>query len=517
MALEHRHGGHVADLRANHEHRARRAAQVHRVDDHQPVHGVEQLLDQMDASDAELENAHRVRHRSGLKAAGHHHPEPVVPSQEVPNPGNEYPHRPRIGRIFIPGEVGVNVAGDLEGAVAELLARLRRYPPERYPVQHATVQFHLGLTFSRAGRLAEAQAALSTSARLFDPGVLPMEHAKAVNARGAVRRQLGHLGDAAADFRRAAEIFESSDADLERAAALFNLGLVRRELGDVTGAISPLRQAQTIFRGRHLPLQTAASGRELGTSLLSAGEPDAAVGPLEEAAALAERAGDEAGFGAACNTLGLAHLDAGRVPDAVESFRAAAGAHPRSVRPEEHAMAKANLALAYEQAKEAARARLAALQALGTTGAPGPVRVQASGVLARLGRGQGNLMSVLDEEPPDRWAVIVREEVARWADADEVSKRAESDAWIEGQLARPATGIDLAAAWLEALLELPPASIDGLIRAALEAFGDRPPDDQDRFRDEVESAMARFHTPQLLRLRDIFDRLAAELGQEPSW
>jgi hypothetical protein len=30
-------------------------------------------------------------------------------------------------------------------------------------------------------------------------------------------------------------------------------------------------------------------------------------------------------------------------------------------------------------------------------------------------------------------------------------------------------------------------------------------------------AMARFHVPQLLRLRDTFNRIAVERGQEPSW
>jgi hypothetical protein len=32
---------------------------------------------------------------------------------------------------------------------------------------------------------------------------------------------------------------------------------------------------------------------------------------------------------------------------------------------------------------------------------------------------------------------------------------------------------------------------------------------------DVAAATARFHTPQLIRLKDTFDRAAAELGQRP--
>ena len=59
----------------------------------------------------------------------------------------------------------------------ELRARLDCYPAVRYPMQHATAQFHLGVLMANAGRLEEAGRALETASSLFDPQKLPEEHA----------------------------------------------------------------------------------------------------------------------------------------------------------------------------------------------------------------------------------------------------------------------------------------------------------------------------------------------------
>jgi len=53
-------------------------------------------------------------------------------------------------------------------AIAQLEERLRRYPDDRYPVQHATARFHLGAALAQASDLAGAEEALVVAAHLFD-------------------------------------------------------------------------------------------------------------------------------------------------------------------------------------------------------------------------------------------------------------------------------------------------------------------------------------------------------------
>jgi hypothetical protein len=132
-------------------------------------------------------------------------------------------------------------------------------------------------------------------------------------------------------------------------------------------------------------------------------------------------------------------------------------------------------------------------------GAAPAIAEQAQAVWQRVGRGNGDLVAVLVGEPRERWAGLVREEVLRWTDASD--KRAELAQWIDTLRTPPVDAIDLAEAWLGALLELPPDAMEQIVAAAVDAAGAR---DIEWFRPLVESASARFHTPQLLRLRAAF-------------
>jgi tetratricopeptide (TPR) repeat protein len=367
------------------------------------------------------------------------------------------------------------------------------------------------------GQLEQAEAALRRSAALFDRSTLPLELGKARNSLGAVLRLLGRTAEASDEFAAARSLFEQAGRELELAAALFNLGLVQRQQGRDDEAVRAFRRAQEIFELHKLPSQTGAAARELGAALFVRGELDQAWTAFEKALELAGRAGDQFAEGAAANGLGLIELARGEPARAVEHFRAAAAAHPRSFRPAEYAMAKANLALAYEGIGEAARARLASRQALGASSVPDSVHEQATATLGRLGRAAGGLAAVLESEPLDRWIAVVREEVVRWADAGPGEQLDEARDWVAGELRRPVHGGEMAEAWLGALLELPPSAMEALIRAGLRAVAERPRHQRQRLRDDLRMAMARFHVPQLMRLRDTFNRLAAELGLEPWW
>ena len=402
-------------------------------------------------------------------------------------------------------------------AIDELQQRLRRYPAERYPVQHATAQFHLGVAHLQASRADRAVEALTLSAQHFDPERLPLEHAKATNMLGAALRLRGDFPAAADAFTRAAAGFAAQERPKEHGAALFNLGLAQREAGDATTAAESFQHALQRFDAERLPGQSSAAARELGATLLTEGEVDGAVDALRQAVEFASAAGDRAALGAAVNALGLGQLAAGRVDEALECFHDAVAAHPRSVRPEGYAMAKGNLALAYERSGDAPHGRLAARQALATPGAAQPVAVQASGVLERLGDPTGDLVAALDTEPVERWPATVRDELVRWTDVDAASRCAEAGAWIDALIARPGQGADLAETWLGALLEQPPAAMEVVIRSILEALVERDADIQDRFRAQVARAMPRFPMPQWMRLKDMFNRIAADVGGEPVW
>src|SRR5919201_1389041 len=381
----------------------------------------------------------------------------------------------------------------MSDVIQELESRLERYPVERYPIQHATAQFHLGVALADAGDPASAAHALECAKSLFGRAGLIPERGKALNALGAARRLLGDPKGAERAFSEAASAFARNEMPLEEGAALFNLGLVVRER-EPADARDAFERAGRLLRR---PREVAAAKRELGVTLLALGEVDAATELLAEAASLAERAEDQAGRGAALNALGPAHLAADRAEEAVAAFRGAVASHPRSVRPQEFAMVKANLALAYERLGATARARLAARQALDAPDPPPPVIAEAESLLARLGGSRDDLTVALVEE--DEPEVAIREEVVRWAALEQRRRQEQAREWIETQLARP----DLAAPWLGALLELTPPAMEAVIGSVLDALPLIP--EGEHFREDVERAMARFHTPQLLRLRESFE------------
>jgi tetratricopeptide (TPR) repeat protein len=403
--------------------------------------------------------------------------------------------------------------------VAGLRDRLGRYSAERYPVQHATAQFHLGVALADRGLLEEAAGALAAAVRLFDPEGLPAEHAAAANALGAARRAQGRLDEAAACFSQARDGFDRAGRGLERAAASFNLGLVAAQRHEVDVAIACLEEAHRAFvgGGQAARAAAAAAARELGAALLAAGRLDDAHDRLAEAVHGAETAGDAAGAGGAANLLGLAHLAAGRPLDAAAAFRRSAAANPRRLRAEPYAVAKANLALAWRRAGEAPRARLAAGQALAVPAAPVPARDVAREAIGAAEPVPGALAEVLDGDDEGEWPGVVRDELDRWLDLPPASLAAEAEAWVSTVLDRPARAEALLAVWLGVTLELPPPDMDRLLAAALAALAARSGPEQEAYRRAAGRAVARFAVPQLLRVTDTLERLGRAAGIAGSW
>lgn len=407
-------------------------------------------------------------------------------------------------------------AGTDEQAEAALRERLRQHAADHYPVQHATARFHLGALLLGRGRAREALDELGAAAELFQPR-LPVEFAKTLNLIGAAARELDDQAAARASFEQAAATLDDHDQQLEAAAARHNLGLVLVDQGEPGEAAGQFLAARDVFAAAGALPQAAAAAREAGAAQLRAGDVDTAVDTLEAAREQAGQMSDAAAAGVAANALGLAHLAADRLDEAVAAFEAAAADHPRNLRPEGHAMAHANLALAHQRAGRDAHARFAARHALALDAAPASVRAQAQAVLDDLGDPAGDVAVVLDAEDPDRWAGLLRAETARQTALGPAARHREAAAWVDAMLARRATMTGRLEAWLAALLELPTSTLTTAVEAVVAAAAERAEDDRAALFSAVRRAAVRFHVPQMTRLEQAFADAADEHGVTSQW
>jgi len=494
----------------------RRSTEVNRVDHQQHVDAARhQLLHQPDAADADVQHPNRRGKRLGEQPLGDDDTDSVVRTQDITEAGHQHSHVRRVGLMPAVEQDRDNGADE---DMAMLESRLGRYPADHYPAQHATAAFHLGTAQLQRGRVGDALSALRAAYDIFGRLGMQLEQAKALTMYGVALREAGRSDQARQTFEDAVRAFGALEQPAEEAAASYDLGLVLHEQGDTVAAQQAMAYARAVFlQAGHLA-QAGAAAREQGASLLASGQAGSALPLLEEAATLTERGGDLPGLGAAANVLGLAYLASEDAAAAVSALTRAVGAFPRTMRPTEHAMAKANLALAYAQADNPARARLAARQALALPGAEPPVRAQAQQVLDRLcGATQLDLLAVLDVEPLERWPAIVREEAVRWCDASSAERLDTVGGFLDGLLSRPATTYDLAESLLAVLLELPPGPYDVLVAAIAHATDTRAPEESERIRAVVGSAMARFAIPQWQRLAASLNAAATATGQPGGW
>jgi hypothetical protein len=146
-----------------------------------------------------------------------------------------------------------------------------------------------------------------------------------------------------------------------------------------------------------------------------------------------------------------------------------------------------------------------------------PVRAQAEAILERLGPSESDLRTVLEREPPDGRALIVREELLRSVDAGDVELAADMRAWIAVHVGSALEPVEVAELWLGGLLEVTPDALERIARSAVTVARGSSEQDQETFRSAVSRAMARFHVPQWMRLQDVFSRAAADAGDPRPW
>lgn len=402
-------------------------------------------------------------------------------------------------------------------AADDLAARLGRYPPDRYPVQYATVQFHLGCQRLHGGQYGGATSALVAARDGFALAGMELEMAKATMMLGIALRARRDLVPAADCFRQAGSALERLAQPLEHAAAAYNLGLVLADLGDADGAHHAWEQARVRFESAGQPGRASAAARDHGASLLTTGQIQRALPLLTQAYTLAEQAGDSAAMGAAANALGLARLASGEPAAAVRVLRRGRGTFARSLWPAEHAMLTANLALALEAAGQLPWARLAARQAGANPAAAAPVRAQAQEILQRHpGDPAADLLGVLDSDPTSA-AEVLRDEVTRSLDLSAAERCGLIGAFLDGLLVRPGVAYDLAESFIGVILELPPRSFNLLVDAIVAASAHRGAAEVDRMQAIMGSAMARFAMPQWQRLVACLNEAAREAALPGAW
>lgn len=411
---------------------------------------------------------------------------------------------------------GLGTAGDQ--TLTALQARLSRYPPDRYPVQHATTRFHLGTHHLHAGRITDALEQLQAALDGFAPEALTVERAKTINMIGIARREQGDLDGAHQTFQIAADLFAAAGEVAEEAAACFNRGLIHRQLEELPQAIDCFTAAVAGFDTADTPQQTGAAARELAGCLVESDRPSEATQVLRPSIEDADARGDLAAIGAAANVLGLALLALDRNDDAVTAFTQAVAANPRSLRPTEHATAKANLALALEPDDPVAAA-VAARQAAGVPQAAPVSRAQAQTILNRMDAsptGAADLLTLLDTASTTTRIRHWRDEQARWLDADQTTRTAEARMFLQEVSARPDT-VDHLEAWFNVALEQPPDQMNTLLDAFLTATDDLNDDEAHTLHSVVSRVLPRFAMPQWMRLRDTLNHLADANGHRGGW
>lgn len=459
----------------------------------------------MDAADPDLEHPHPIGEPFSSEGLRDSRADAVIGAQHIAETGHDGVHG---------ASVGVAVRPEREA----LVQRLALYPVERYPVQHATTQFHLGSSLLHDGECGRAIQALRVAHSVFQGAGMQLEQAKTGVMLGAALRAQGYGQEAGVVLLAAVTALATMDQPAEQAAAAYNLGLVLQDGGQEPQARAAWAAARELFLAAGYPAQASAAARDHGASLLAAGEVTAAVPLLLQATELASQAGDDPATGAAANALGLAHLAAQDLPAAAAALRRALACFPRGVRAADHAMVRANLALVHEQAGEFSQARLAAGQSLAVPSAAVPVREQAQALLGRLGEGAPeDLMGVLDVEESEQWAAVLREELVRALELSAPQRRDVLSGFLDGLLTRPGTAYALAESLLQVVLELPPRPYDLVVSDVVAACAGRSGPDTDRLRRVLGSAMARFAMPQWQRLAANLNAAAEAAGQPAGW
>lgn len=246
----------------------------------------------------------------------------------------------------------------------DLRLRLASYPKETLPLEHATLQFNLGLALIESPEGVDEidqRAAINAFAQaltVFRPATYPIERARVLNALGSVERDLGSLGVSQDRFVEARDLLEPTRSPAEYGAVMNNLGLVYADRALRSEMISAFEEALVAFSSDAYPRQRMATLHNLGQALANAGGETDRVRALEVYREALTLVGDQDTLyleALVHTSLGLALMamtEESAFDESIAEYHQALSVFDRLTYPFQHAVTINNLGVAYLERSE---------------------------------------------------------------------------------------------------------------------------------------------------------------------
>ncbi|REK19879.1 MAG: hypothetical protein DWQ40_06175 [Actinobacteria bacterium] len=245
----------------------------------------------------------------------------------------------------------------------QLRASIDRYPRSSHPEEYATLQFNLGLALAESphgehgDNLKLAIQAYAEALEVFDERRYPLLRGRVLTALGAAERDLGLTRIARDRFQEATRVLHGLDSPAEIGSAFNNLGLAETDLANAEEAIAAFDLALDAFSDVRYERQRAATLINRGLARAAVGSESslqAATDDYRKALDLVEPESAPYVYGLANHSLGVALLSlpgdrTSLLSDSIRALDASLSIFTKSSYPFQHALAKNNLAVAYEE------------------------------------------------------------------------------------------------------------------------------------------------------------------------
>lgn len=434
--------------------------------------------------------------------------------------------------------MAVDEAATIEG----LRAHLTQYPKSSHPVEHATVQFNLGLALAestsgdRDQNLRSAIGAHAEALDGFDSIRYPLQRARVLNALGTIERELGMTVVAIDRYRDAVGCLEGLEAPAELGSTLNNLGLTLADAGDIDGALDAYERALHAFDEVGYPRQRATTLVNRGLALAARDTVESlakALADYDRALALVDPESAPYVHAHAHHSRGVALMaqpeDRQRaLAEAIRSFDSALAIFTRHGYPFQHAMTRHNLGLAFMELAPhdptSLRRSLSALEEAASILDPRIHREHWLEVTAAMERAHQALRDLGDERtrvehfaalvasasPPERRSLLRYR--LRWLLTLREPHRTEALAAHDRAIVRlaPKELAEVSRAWISVLMEQPHEQLEAGLRSRQEAQAPLEGDQLQAALSATEDALGELETIQRVRVRDML----AEMGYE---
>lgn len=431
---------------------------------------------------------------------------------------------------------------DEAATIDGLRAHLARYPKSSHPVEHATIQFNLGLALAEStsgDREPNLRAAIEAHAEAldgFDSTRFPLQRARVLNALGTVERELGMTIVAIDRFRDAVGCLDGSVAHAELGSTMNNLGLTLADAGDIDGALDAYEQALQAF-------DEVGYARQRATTLVNRGLAHAARDTVESltaavldydhALALVDPESAPYVHAHGHHSRGVALMAQpddrqGSLAEAIRSFDAALSIFTRQGYSFQHAITRHNLGLAFMELAPhdptSLRRSLSALEEAASILDPRIHREQWLEVTSAMERAHQALRDLGDDRTrvehfaalvasvslPERLGLLRYR--LRWLLDLREPHRTEALRAHDRAIVRlkPDDLADVSKAWISVLMEQPHEQLEAGLRSRQDEQAALEGEQLQAALSATEDALGELETIQRVRVRDML----AEMGYE---